>query len=58
MRKAISATKLVEGSNQEEGFIKSLIPSWMLKLGGATLLLGGLGLLWYRNSALRQYHHF
>ena len=56
MKNALSATKLVEKSNQEEGLIQSLIPDWVIRLGGASLVVGGLGYLWYRNSGLRQYN--
>ena len=58
MKNALSATKLLERSKQEEGLTNSLIPDWLLRLGGAILLVGGLGYLWYRNSALRQCHQF
>ena len=55
MKKALSATKLVEKAEQQEELANSIIPSWMVRLGGVTLMLGGLGYLWYRNSSLRDY---
>ena len=58
MKNTFSATKLVEKSNQEERLDESLIPGWLLRLGGATLLVGGLGYLWYRNSELGQFRRF
>ena len=56
MDSGISATRLLEGSKNEEGPLKSLVPGWLIKLGGTALVVGGLGYLWYRNSSLRVYH--
>ena len=56
MKSGFSATKLVGGSNQEEGGLTSVVPSWLIKYGGAALAVGGLGYLWYRNSSLRAYN--
>ena len=55
MQTALSATKLVEKANEEETN-NSIIPDWVVRVGGAALVLGGLGYLWYRNSSLRAYH--
>ena len=55
MDSGLSATRLFEESNKEEGFLKSVVPDWVIKYGGAALICGGLGYLWYRNSSFRVY---
>ena len=55
MQKGLSATKLVEKASQEEAN-NSVIPDWVFQLGGATLVLGGLGYLWYRRRIIRAYN--
>ena len=52
MFNTISATKLLEKSAREREGNKSAIPDWLARIGGATLVLGGIGLLWYRNTSL------
>ena len=55
MQKGLSTTKLVEKASQEEAN-NSVIPDWVFQLGGATLVLGGLGYLWYRRRTLKVYN--
>ena len=56
MKRGLSGTMIVKQSKEEDGILKGLIPNWLIKCGGAALVLGGIGYLWYLNSSLRAYH--
>ena len=54
MEKTISAENLVKQvSEREQGHSTSILPNWLVGVGGGVLLIGGLGYLWHRRSTGR-----